>query len=408
MLAILAHLVLAPVAAILAAVALAVSALSRWHPLWLTVPAGAGAIATAQVGIGPAAAGFAAGPCQVITVLAGTLAHPSRLAHLPVALAGTAHLLPAQLPLALLIAPAEAALTGWLAGRSAPADQPEARYRPGLIVVIRRWLAWVALAAGETVTREGFALGLIPESGWAAEVTWARAEGGVLIAAATPATATLAAFPAAAAAIRRRKAVIVVDLLGSGDLARALAAACEEAGAPLTQIPAAAPAGLVHEMEAAIFGRGVLLLSAGSGRATADLATVLRGLGRERLRADCLAWVHGCGTSDAGGHGDLTLADLPALGAESGTAVLLSAGNPAAAAELAPAARVVVASGPLDQELSRRLAGLAPFGKKTGQQAVADLLRWQDEDELAVIERGPAGRLLTGCRQVPAPGAWRL
>jgi hypothetical protein len=446
-LAVVAHLVLAPVTAILACCALAVARLSRWHPLWLAVPAAGGATTAAAVGLGRALAGFAAGPRQVIGDLAGAAGHPGRLAQLPAALAGTGHLLPAQFSVALVLASAEAALAGWLVRRTRPTIGgvlPEPGWRPGLIVVTRRRLTAATLAAGHAATRDGAAVGLDPASGRPAEVTWAQAEGGVLTVAATPAAALLAGFPLAAAAIARRKALIVIDLAGSPWLPRSLAAVCGSAGVPLSCPggqeaagrlgPASTPgeaelASPAADIQAAIRDRAVVLFSAGpeagpdpaatARRAVADLAAVLDEFGSERLRADCLAWVHvggpasgpgGAAVGPGGGEpgpGDPVLVGLPGLGGAAGTVVLLSAASKVGAASLAQAVRVVVASGPIDQELARRLAELAPFRSEEDRQATAELLRWQDEDELALLWRGPAGRLQAGRRQVPGPPEWQ-
>ena len=147
-------------------------------------------------------------------------------------------------------------------------------------------------------------------------MTWAQAEGGVLTVAATPAAALLAGFPLATAAIARRKALIVIDLAGSPWLPRSLAAVCGSAGVPLScpggpgvaqAVRASAPgeaeaASPAADIRAAIRDRAVVLFSAGpeagpaaaetGRRAVADLAAVLDEFGSERLRADCLAWVH--------------------------------------------------------------------------------------------------------------------
>ncbi|MGH3273704.1 MAG: hypothetical protein ACRDNZ_05180, partial [Streptosporangiaceae bacterium] len=162
----------------------------------------------------------------------------------------------------------------------------------------------------------------------------------------------------------------------------------------------------VIRLDQAIRDRGCVLFSLGPGAeaasmtgrlAVADLATVLSGLRGQQLRADCLAWVHGCEAVDRP-----SLAGLLALGPATGTAVLLSTASSAAAASLAPAAAVVVPRGPVDQQLARQLAGLAAFRDDRGEQVAADALRWQDEDEFAIITRG--SRFQGGCRPVPA--AW--
>jgi hypothetical protein len=131
--------------------------------------------------------------------------------------------------------------------------------------------------------------------------------------------------------------------------------------------------------------------------AVADLAAVLSGLRDHDLRADCLAWVHGCEAVDRP-----SLSALLGLGPATGTAVLLSTASAEAAASLAPAAGLVVSSGPVDPVLAGRLAALAEFRAETGQQAAAEMLRAQDEDEFAIIARG--SRFQPGCRTVPA--AW--
>ena len=59
-------------------------------------------------------AGFLAGPRQVLDYLTGAAGHPGRLARLSTAFSGAGHWLPAQLPLALLLAAGEAAAVGWL------------------------------------------------------------------------------------------------------------------------------------------------------------------------------------------------------------------------------------------------------------------------------------------------------
>jgi len=107
------------------------------------------------------------------------------------------------------------------------------------------------------LTRDGSRLGVAAD-GRSAAVSWAEAEGGVLVAgrsagpggpgAAGPARAASTAGPASTgfrfvhAAIRRRKPVVVVDLAGQGGwLTGALAAVSGAAGAPLHQFGPAGP-----------------------------------------------------------------------------------------------------------------------------------------------------------------------
>jgi hypothetical protein len=244
---VLVHVLFVPVTLVLLGCALIISAVSRWRPLWLTVPAAAGTIAAAAAGPGRVLAGFTAGPRQMAAYLGGLPGHPARLAHLAAAFAGPGQWLPRQLPLALLAAAGEAAILAWLGwpggGRPADREWPDGagRYRPGLVITVRRRLARRALAAGEVVTAEGASLGIDVSSGRHAEITWAQAERGVLLAAASGQAAARAGFPLAGAAVRRRKTVIVIDLSGSRWLAAALGAACAEADVPLARFGAGGP-----------------------------------------------------------------------------------------------------------------------------------------------------------------------
>jgi hypothetical protein len=516
--AVLAHLLFAQAALALVVILLVTGRVTRWRPLWLAVPAAAGAAWAAATGVPAALAGFAAGPRQVAAYLGAAVGHPGRLAHLAAAFSGAGHWLPRQVPVALLAAAAEAAVVS-------RAIRPP-WYRPGLVVVVRRRASARALAGGTAVTREGCAIGLDIASGRLAEITWARAAGGVLMAGADPQAAARAAVPVACAAVRRRMAVVVIDLAGTPWLADALAAECAAAGAPLSRVSPAGPAwyepfrdhpparaaslairmvswagtterqreagqrcladalavlalspapppvldgliallepGQLREAVAALPGhlprraeleqrvqasaaaieadpalraalsgqlerlrasalgrwlrppparpsappparigpvlrdRGCVLFSLGAageaaamaGRlAVADLTAVLAGLREQQLRADCLAWVHGCDGADRS-----SLAALLKAGPEAGTAVLLSTASPAAAASLAPDSGTVVAVGPVDQGLAERLAG-----------PDAPALQWQDEDEFAIA--GPGTPFRPGGRLAPArPG----
>jgi hypothetical protein len=143
-----------------------------------------------------------------------------------------------------------------------------------------------------------------------------------------------------------------------------------------------------HGVPAAMIGR----------LAVADLAAVLRDLRDQQLRADCVAWVHGCEQASRP-----ALAELAALGPLTGTTVVLSTASAAAAASLAPAAGVVVTAGPADPELASQVAALAELRDEGARQAVADLLCWQGEDEFAVLTRGRQRRFQPACRSVAAP-----
>ncbi len=250
--AVLAHLVLAQVALALVIAFHATSRLSRWRPQWLMVPAAAGLVWALAIGPATAAARFAAGPRQVLGYFAGAGEHPGRILHPAGAFAGLAHWLPGQLPLALVLAAAEAGALwwlGWLHGTEPVAGQA----RPGLVVALRRRWTAASIRSGGVVTREGGCVGIEAATGRAAAISWREAEGGVLCTAPAAPPGALAAadadgpglaetcFMLAHAGIRRRKPVIIVDLTGSGWLADPLAAACAAAGAPLRHFSSAGP-----------------------------------------------------------------------------------------------------------------------------------------------------------------------
>src|SRR5438128_221856 len=117
-LAVLAHLLLAPVTLALTAAAVITGRVSRWRPHWLAVRAAAGATCPAAIGVLRAAAGYAMLPGRVAAYL-GSPAHlpfppahlpfplhgyPARLVHLPAAFSAPGSWLPRQLPLALVVA----------------------------------------------------------------------------------------------------------------------------------------------------------------------------------------------------------------------------------------------------------------------------------------------------------------
>jgi len=252
----LAHLLLAQLTLVLAAVLYATGRVARWRLSWLAVPAGAGLLWMLAVGPPRAAAGLTAGPRHVLAYLGGIGRHPGHLLHLQDAFAGLTHWLPQQFPLALILAAAEACGLCWLHLRR-PLRQRGGgpAWRAGLIVAARRRWTAASLRAGGVVTRDGCCLGVDVITGRAAAISWPEAEGGVLCAGPS-ADAGLAAaawvaeaqaaeaqsgFMLAHAAIRRRKPLIVIDLTGSGSLAASLAAACVDPGAPLLRFGPAGP-----------------------------------------------------------------------------------------------------------------------------------------------------------------------
>jgi hypothetical protein len=180
----------------------------------------------------------------VLGFLAGAAGHPARVLHPARAFAGIGRWLPRQAPFALILAPAEAAIAGWLRARQA-GERGLPPPRPGLIVAVRRLgtAAWVR--SGGVVTRTGACLGVDWRTGRPAGISWRAAEGGVLVTGATAAGVSAASFQLVHAAIRRRKPVLVVDLggpagaggldglAGPDGLAGALASLCADTGAPL-------------------------------------------------------------------------------------------------------------------------------------------------------------------------------
>jgi hypothetical protein len=451
LLVVLAHLLLAQVTLVLAVLGVITGRVSRWRPLWLAVPAVAGAAWTAQLGVGRAVTGLVSGPRQVLAYLAGAADHPERLARPGAAFSGAGHWVPAQLPVALLLAAGEVAAVGWLGrggwlGASAwPAD-----YRPGLIVALRRRRTVADLAAGEVVTRAGCALGLETATGRPAEIAWSQAQGGVLSVGAGHRAAALAALPLACAAARRHQTLIVIDLAGRPWLGGAVADACAAADIRLARLGPYEPGpyepgpyepgpyepgpdgpgpdgpGLGRWLDRAVSERTAVLLVAGpeshqaaagsaagqtgagparhqpvarpaARRALAELTAALRELGEEGLRGDGLAWIHGITAAD-----QPDLAGLPALGAATGIAVLLSTADEAAATALAEEVRVVVAAGPVSQGLETMLRGGPLLRMESSPGPMARSLSRQDEGEFTIFERGqgrpprPGGQLVAG------------
>jgi hypothetical protein len=240
----LAHLLLAQLTLLLTVALDLTGRVARWRPLWLAGPAAAGFLWVLAIGPGRAVAGFTAGPHQVLGYLAGAAGQPSRALHPARAFAGIGRWLPRQAPFALILAPAEAAVTGRLRARHA-GERGLPPPRPGLIVAVRRLgtVAWVR--SGGVVTRAGACLGADWRTGRPAGISWRAAEGGVLVTGAAVAEVSAASFQLVHAAIRRRKPVLVVDLGdpdgpgglnglgGSAGLAGALASICADTGAPL-------------------------------------------------------------------------------------------------------------------------------------------------------------------------------
>ncbi len=231
----LAHLLLAPLTLLLAVAADLAGRAARWRPLWLAAPAAAGFLWVLATGPGRALAGFTAGPHQVLGYLAGAADQPSRILHPARAFAGIGHWLPRQAPVALILAPAEAAAAGWWRGRRGPRTGGQALPPPraGLIVAGRRPLTAAWVRSGGVVSRTGACLGVDWATGRPAGISWAAASGGVLVTGPAAEGVSAASFQLVHAAIRRRQPVLVADLRGLAGLPGALAAICADAGAPL-------------------------------------------------------------------------------------------------------------------------------------------------------------------------------
>ena len=215
-----------------------VSKVSRWRPLWLAVPAAAGLAWLLAVGVRPATAGYLAGGSRLVSVLARHDALALKAEGLGDLLAGWRRWLPAQLPLALIVATAQAALLA-LAGRT----QAKLPYRSGALVAARSAYLAATLRRGELATCDGGCLGIVTGTGRRATVSWREAEGGVLCAGQDAAQVSATGRDLVLAAIQHRKAVVVIDLASDDESdaihgryrsrADHIESECAAAGAPL-------------------------------------------------------------------------------------------------------------------------------------------------------------------------------
>ena len=232
------QLAVAPLTLALAALFMCISRYGRWRPLWLITPAMAGLAWVAAAGGGRAVSSYLATGSRVIGFLAHPGSVPPHLFRPGAALADWQHRLPGQLPLALIIAAAEACAVGWSAGA--------AGYRPGLVIAARRAYLRAAHRRGEMATPGGGCVGTVMRTGRRAEISWREMQGGVLVAGRDAAGVTRTALELATAAIQHRKTVIIIDLTSGaasgcargtgGDghaVAEAVKAACDGVHAPL-------------------------------------------------------------------------------------------------------------------------------------------------------------------------------
>jgi hypothetical protein len=143
-------------------------------------------------------------------------------------------------------------------------------------------------------------------------------------------------------------------------------------------------------------GRGVALFSLDGGAddsaatmiaglVVADLTAVCGELSGMSVPGDTLAWINGCEVI-----GRRVLADLVRIGHGAGMAVVLGTGSGDAADRLAAEVNVLVADGPVDQELIGAFAD--------GLPALAPAAA----GGFALLAREPRPRVLPQCRHVPA------
>jgi hypothetical protein len=321
------QLLLAPLTIAFAGLFATVTRVSRWRLWWLAAPAAAGLIWMLLTGPGAAAAGFAAGPAQVLRYLGGGQLI-ARLSRLSGAFGGAGHWLPAQLPLALVAGAAQAAVIGWL-GWLHTDEWAVPPARPGAVAALRTAIGIRLIRAGAVLTRDGCALGVAEGTGAVVSLSWTEAAGGVLVTGASARAATVTSLQFAHAALRRRKPLIVLDLSDGPAVAAALAAACAATGVPLhAPVTEDADLGQVVSARSAVLVRPAS--TAEARRACADIAALAARLGQIGADADGLVWV-----CDAGRLPTETLAALLPCGATAGLPVLFSTSSPTAAMELA-------------------------------------------------------------------------
>jgi hypothetical protein len=347
-LVLLGHLLLAQLTFVLAVVFAAVSKTTRWRLWWLAAPAAAGLAWTLAMGPRAAAAGFAAGPAQILGYLTG--GHPAgRLLHSHGAFAGVAGWLPRQFPLALIAAAAEATLAGWLdwVHTDEWAVRPP---RPGALAAARGVLAGRATRAGAVVTRDGCVLGVAPDSGARVVLGWQEAAGGILVTGADARTLAVSSLQVVHAALRRRKPLLALDLAGAGGLAGVLGGACAATGTPLR---AAGEAQAQHwvrgepggsALARVVTERSAALLSLRAPGAAVQVCAGIVALGEDLRRigadGDGLVWLYGYEPPQDGPLSE-TIASLVAGGPAAGLPVLVTSTSPRAVADLAGLVSVI-------------------------------------------------------------------
>jgi hypothetical protein len=398
-LVLLGHLLFAQLTFVLAVVFAVVGKASRWRLWWLAVPAAVG-LAWTLAGPRAAAAGFAAGPAQILGYFSG---HPlDRLLHPHGAFAGSGGWLLRQFPLALIAGAAEAALVGWLDWMHT--DEWAVRpHRPGLLATGRRALASQMIRAGAVLTRDGCVLGVASATGAPVVLGWPEVAGGVLVAGADARTSAVSSLQVVHAALRRRKPLIAVDLSGANALAAVLGAACLATGTPLRGLDESQAghwlgagrntdtlARVVRERSAVLCTVRAPEVAGLLCAAILTLGEELRGIG---VDGDGLVWLYGYESLSNGPLAEL-VAGLVAGGASAGLPVLITTTSPRAIADL---------TGLVSAVLVHRLSDAATadiLAARTGTRLVP--ATWAAGGQAAALSHavgaGPAG--LTGS---PAP-----
>jgi hypothetical protein len=231
-LVLLVHLLFAQLTLVLVVAFTGVRKASRWRLWWLAVPALAGVVWTLAIGPRAAAAGFTAGPAQLMAYLSQGGQSLTHLLHPGGAFADAGNWLPRQAPVALIAAAAETALVGWLDWVHTN-EWEVASPRPGAFAAVRGALNGRAIGAGGVLTRDGCCLGVAPATGARVVLSWPEAAGGVLVTGAAAEAVTVTGLQVVHSALRRRKPVIALDMSGNAATGHALAAACAATGTPL-------------------------------------------------------------------------------------------------------------------------------------------------------------------------------
>jgi hypothetical protein len=383
------ELLVVPAAVAVSLVLLAVARVSRWRPDWLLLPMLVGVGWLAAAGPRWAPASVAGGLRQLVSGLRYAAADPSRLLRDPGgAAAAVLAWLPRELPAALVAGALQAGLLTWLGFR-----RRHETWRPGLLAASRRRRGRARLAAGQTVTGTGCALGLDARTGGLVGLSWAEAERGVLLTGTDPVELGPVVLAVACAALRRRKTVLTLDLGGGSDaaaLAGAVALVAASLGLPVRRV--SRPDVLGMAVGRAIRARGVLLSSGPGALLIGEVTGVLAWLCEQGLRGDSLVCLSGCEAVDPA-----LLADMFALGPSTGTAMLASTTSAECAERLACQAGQTVVCGPLSAEVAARLIppGIPADGGLSPDTAA---LARQRRGEFTLI--GP-GRTRLGCQAVP-------